>query len=63
MLENARAKHEDQVRAYSPAFGTRQGQVLNTDVDYRRALSRKDGSVRAVLTTEKGAFTIEFAPA
>jgi cyclophilin family peptidyl-prolyl cis-trans isomerase/HEAT repeat protein len=62
MLENARAKHRDQVLPYSAAFGTRLGQVLNTDIDYRRALARKNGSVRAVLTTEKGVFTIEFNP-
>jgi len=61
-LEVARSKHKDQVLPYSPAFGTKLGQVLNTELDYRRALSRKDGSVRAVLTTVKGAFTIEFAP-
>jgi cyclophilin family peptidyl-prolyl cis-trans isomerase len=36
--------------------------VLNTDADYRRALARKNGSVRAVLTSEKGKFTIEFFP-
>ncbi|HEY2846588.1 MAG TPA: peptidylprolyl isomerase, partial [Pyrinomonadaceae bacterium] len=62
LVETARSKHKDQVLAYSAAFGTRLGQVLNTDVDYRRALMRKDGSVRAVLATEKGAFTIEFNP-
>ena len=62
MLESARAKHRDQVLPYSSAFGTRLGQVLNTDIDYRRALSRKNGSVRAVLATEKGVFTIEFNP-
>jgi len=61
-IENARAKHKDQVLPYSPAFGTKLGQVLNTDADYRRALSRKNGSVKALLTTEKGAFTIEFYP-
>ena len=47
---------------YSPRNGTKLGQVLNTDADYRRALARKNGSVRAVLTTQKGAFTIEFFP-
>jgi len=31
-------------------------------MDYRRALSRKNGSIRALLATEKGTFTIEFAP-
>src|SRR5437667_24384 len=61
-LELARTKHKDQVLPYSPAFGTKLGQVLNTDIDYRRALSRKNGSVKAVLTTEKGAFTIDFNP-
>ena len=62
LVANARSKHLDQVRPYSAAYGTRLGQVLNTDADYRRALMRKDGSVRAVLTTEKGVFTIEFNP-
>ncbi|MBV9241139.1 MAG: peptidylprolyl isomerase [Acidobacteria bacterium] len=61
-LENARSKHRDQVFPYSPGSGTKLGQVLNTDADYRRALMRKDGSIRAVLTTEKGSFTIEFSP-
>ena len=61
-LEIARSKHKDQVLPYSAAFGTRLGQVLNTDTDYRRALSRKNGSVKAVLTTEKGVFTIVFTP-
>ena len=42
--------------------GTKLGQVLNTDVDYRRALSRKNGTVSAVFTTEKGNFTIDFLP-
>jgi cyclophilin family peptidyl-prolyl cis-trans isomerase len=62
LVESARGKHKDQVLPYSPAYGTRLGQVLNTDVDYRRALMRKDGSVRAIVTTEKGPFTIEFDP-
>ncbi len=61
-LENARSKHKDQVLPYSPVLGTKLGQVLNTDVDYRRALSRKNGSVKAVLTTDKGVFTIFFTP-
>jgi len=61
-LENARSKHKDQVLSYNPGLGTKLGQVLNTDVDYRRALSRKNGSVKAVLTTQKGTFTIVFTP-
>lgn len=61
-LENARNKHKDQVQPYLSAFGTKLGQVLNNDADYRRALSRKNGTIKAVLTTEKGTFTIVFDP-
>jgi cyclophilin family peptidyl-prolyl cis-trans isomerase/HEAT repeat protein len=61
-LENARKAGKDRVLRYNPASGTKLGQVLNTDADYRRALARKNGSVKAVVTTEKGAFTIEFYP-
>ena len=61
-LENARKNRKDQVLPYSPVFGTKLGQILNSDTDYRRALSRKNGSVKAFITTEKGAFTIEFYP-
>lgn len=61
-LAAARAEGKDQVRPYFPKFGTKLGQVLNTGVDYRRALSRKNGSIKAVLTTEKGEFTIYFSP-
>ncbi len=50
------------VRKYVPKAGTKMGQVLNTDADYRRAARRKNGNVKAVLTTEKGTFTIEFLP-
>jgi cyclophilin family peptidyl-prolyl cis-trans isomerase/HEAT repeat protein len=34
----------------------------NTDADYRRVLSRIGKTVRAVVTTSKGSFTIEFLP-
>jgi len=50
------------LRPYDPKVGTRLGQILNTDADYRGALARKNGSVRAVFTTQKGNFTIEFLP-
>src|SRR5688572_10304169 len=50
-----------QVTPYS-GKGTKMGQVLNTDVDYRRAALRKNGAVKAVLTTEKGTFTIDLLP-
>ncbi len=49
------------VRRYS-GKGSKLGQVLNTDADYRRALARKNGSVRAVLATDKGEFTIDLLP-
>ncbi len=61
-LENARSKHKDQVLPYSPGSGTKLGQVLNAEADYHRAISRKNGSVKAVLTTQKGTFTIVFTP-
>ncbi len=61
LLAAARQKKLDQVL---PLVGSRSklGVILNTDADYRRALSRKNGSVKAVLTTEKGVFTIVFNP-
>lgn len=60
ILENAYAKKKNQLSAFS--LNSKLGVILNTNADYTRAVSRKNGSVRAVLTTEKGAFTIEFAP-
>ena len=54
VLTLAREKHSDEVMRYDPKTGTKLGQVLNTDADYRRALSRKNGTVKAVVTTEKG---------
>jgi len=62
VVESARAVKKDQVLPYDPKTGTKLGQVLNTDADYRRALSRKNGTVRAVVATEKGAFTIDLLP-
>jgi cyclophilin family peptidyl-prolyl cis-trans isomerase/HEAT repeat protein len=61
-LAHARMNRKDQVLPYAPAFGTMLGQVLNTDADYRRAVSRKNGRVKAVFTTGKGAFTIDLLP-
>ncbi|MBA3634037.1 MAG: peptidylprolyl isomerase [Acidobacteria bacterium] len=48
------------VKPYNPKTGTKLGQVLNTNADYLRAVSRKNA--KAILTTEKGTFTIEFFP-
>lgn len=61
MLQYADANHQRQVRAYS-GKGTKLGQILNKEADYRRAIARKNGTVRAVLATQKGAFTIELLP-
>jgi cyclophilin family peptidyl-prolyl cis-trans isomerase/HEAT repeat protein len=60
ILENARAKKKNQLSTYT--LGSKLGVILNTNADYTRAVSRRNGSVKAVLTTEKGAFTIDFAP-
>ena len=60
LLENARAKKKDQLSAFAP--GSKLGVILNTNADYTRAVSRRNGSVKAVFTTEKGAFTIDFMP-
>jgi len=62
VARDARARHKDQVWQYDAKTGTKLGQMLSKDADYRRALSRKNGSVRAVFTTQKGSFTIEFLP-
>ena len=62
VARDARARHKDKVWPYDPKSGTKLGQVLNKDADYRRALSRKNGTVRAVFTTQKGKFAIEFRP-
>jgi cyclophilin family peptidyl-prolyl cis-trans isomerase/HEAT repeat protein len=62
VLTLAREKHSDQVLRYDPKTGTKLGQVLNTDADYRRALSRKNGTVKAIVNTEKGTFTIDLLP-
>lgn len=50
------------VTAYDPKNHSKLGQLLNSDEDYRRALSRKNGTVFAVVTTAKGKFEIEFFP-
>ncbi|HSK73844.1 MAG TPA: peptidylprolyl isomerase [Pyrinomonadaceae bacterium] len=48
------------VKPYDAKTGTKIGQILNTNADYIRALSRKNA--RAIIQTEKGSFTIEFTP-
>jgi cyclophilin family peptidyl-prolyl cis-trans isomerase/HEAT repeat protein len=61
VLKYVEAKRLRELRPYA-GKATKLGQVLNTDADYRRAVGRKNGSVRAVLTTPKGAFTIDLLP-
>jgi cyclophilin family peptidyl-prolyl cis-trans isomerase/HEAT repeat protein len=61
-LENLKAKGKDRVLAFTPTFGTKLGQVLNTPADYTRAASRKNGQVKAVLTTDRGVFTVDLLP-
>jgi cyclophilin family peptidyl-prolyl cis-trans isomerase/HEAT repeat protein len=56
------AKAETTVQPYFPAYGTKLGQILNSNADYARAVSRKNGGVKAVFTTTKGTFTIDLAP-
>jgi len=48
------------VKSYDAKTGTKLGQVSNTNANYTRAVSRKNA--RAILTTDKGTFTIEFTP-
>ena len=61
-LKNARAQKKNQVLPYAPSNGTKLGQILNYNADYIRAVSRKNGTVRAILTTTKGNFAINFFP-
>jgi cyclophilin family peptidyl-prolyl cis-trans isomerase/HEAT repeat protein len=45
---------------FSARLGT--AATRNTLTDYRRALARRNGRVRAVVVTDKGSFTIELLP-
>src|SRR5690606_31049186 len=58
----ARKNGAEKVRKHLPQNESKLGQVLNTDADYRRAAARKNGEVKAVVTTEKGTFTIDLLP-
>ena len=50
------------IKLYNVKNSTRLGQILNSNADYTRAVSRKNGTAKAVLTTEKGSFTIDLLP-
>jgi cyclophilin family peptidyl-prolyl cis-trans isomerase/HEAT repeat protein len=45
----------------SAQIGTVKNSVF-TETDYRRAVTRKNGTVKAIFTTEKGTFTIDLTP-
>ncbi len=50
------------VKLYNAKNGTKLGQILNTNADYTRAVSRKNGNGKAIFQTEKGTFTIDLMP-
>lgn len=58
LLDKARSEHKDEVLPFKNGNATRIGQVLNSEADYRRALSRSNGSATAIFQTEKGRFSI-----
>jgi cyclophilin family peptidyl-prolyl cis-trans isomerase len=60
VVEGVFTKKRDQLAPYTS--GSKLGVILNTNADYIRAVSRRNGGVKAVFTTEKGVFTIDFAP-
>ncbi len=60
-VRNARKEMKDQVLPWGGVH-TKLGQILNAERDYQRAAARRNGSIRAVLTTQKGTFTIDLLP-
>jgi cyclophilin family peptidyl-prolyl cis-trans isomerase/HEAT repeat protein len=60
MIERAISQGKNKVLPYKK--GSKQGVIFNTNADYVRAVSRKNGTVKAIFTTEKGNFTIDFMP-
>ncbi len=60
MVERAMSQKKEQVLPLGN--GSKLGQILNTNADYARAVSRKNGTVKAAFTTSKGAFTIALTP-
>lgn len=60
MLERYKNSKRNQVLPFSG--GSKLGQILNKPADYLRAVSRKNGTVKAIFTTEKGNFTIDLMP-
>jgi len=50
------------VKRHLPTIKTKLGQVTNTRADYLRAISQRNGTLKAVVITEKGSFTISLMP-
>lgn len=50
------------VRRHDPKNDSKLGQSFYSDEDYDRAISRKNGTARAFIATEKGEIKIEFFP-
>lgn len=61
-MKNSDVERLSRVLPYDPKSNSRLGVILNSETDYRRAVSRRNGTVKAVFTTEKGVFTIDLAP-
>ncbi|MBK8810637.1 MAG: peptidylprolyl isomerase [Acidobacteria bacterium] len=60
IVEYAIARKRNLVSSFSS--GSKLGIIRNTNADYARAVSRKNGTVTAVFATEKGRFTIALMP-
>ncbi len=56
------ANNKNRILPYSSASGTKLGQNFSSNSDYIRAVSRQNGNVKAIFTTEKGSFTIDLLP-
>ena len=61
LLRYAETNHLREAKPYS-GKASKLGQILSTDADYRRAIGRKNRRVHAIVTTRKGAFTIDLLP-
>ncbi len=61
-MKNDETTQKMRVLPYDPKSKSKLGVILNSDADYRRAVSRKNGTVKAVFTTQRGTFTIDLAP-
>ncbi len=53
-------RNRNTLKLFGASSRSKLGVILNSNADYLRAVSRKNA--KAILTTEKGIFTIEFTP-